>query len=282
MALKMIRGRRCRSFFSTVLFFTIFSAADPICGATDASHSSSAQNLIGTIRQHIITKDDTLLDVARMYDLGFNEIQDLYPGWDPWLPPVGTSMTIPSQWIVPADMQQGILVNLAELRLYFFDEKNGSVLTFPIGIGDRQFPTPEGEFQISAKFLNLHGQCRHLCDGKYDVWTVPAGSDNPLGEYWLGLDDSGYGIHGTNFPWSIGRLATQGCIRLYPEDIKMLFRLVETGTKVRIIYQPVKIINHAGEVFIEVHRDVYHKIGSLRGYALSLHVSRKDYQPYRH
>ncbi len=215
-----------------------------------------------------LKKEETLLDLARMYDLGFNEIQDLYPDWDPWLPPYGATITTPSRWIVPESIKNNILINIAELRLYFFDEKKNKVVTFPIGIGDRKFPTPEGEFQISVKIIRPTWTVPLSLRDKHKVWTVPAGPDNPLGEYWLGLDGSRYGIHGTNFPWSIGRLATQGCIRLYPEDIRQLFDLVEKGTAVNIIYEPVKIIEKAGHVYVEIHKDVYGKIGNLKRYAL--------------
>lgn len=225
--------------------------------------------MIGAIHQHVIKKDETLLDVARMYDLGFNEIQDLYPDWDPWLPPYGTSMTIPSQWIIPEYIKNGILINLAELRLYFFDEKNARVMTYPVGIGDRKFPTPEGDFKISVKIVRPTWTVPPSLRDKHEIWIVPPGPDNPLGEYWMGLGDSEYGIHGTNFPWSIGRLATQGCIRLYPEDIRQLFDLVEIGTRVKIIYEPIKISKKEGKVFVEIHKDVYGKIGSLMVYALS-------------
>lgn len=242
----------------------IVSSASPT-----ADERPDNQMMLGTLGRHVIQREETLLDVARMYDLGFNEIEDLYPDWDPWLPPQGETITLPSQWIVPEGARSGILINTAELRLYYFDEKNATVITFPIGIGDPQFPTPEGEFQISVKIVKPTWTVPPSLRHKYEVWTVPAGPDNPLGEYWLGLNDSGYGIHGTNFPWSIGRLATQGCIRLYPEDIRQLFDRVQKGTAVKIIYEPIKISRRSGSVFIEVHKDVYGKIRNLQRYALT-------------
>ncbi len=245
-------------------------AINGIGGASiEAYHFSNIQNMVGDIRQHVIEKEETLLDVARMYDLGFNEIQDLYPDWDPWIPPHGARITIPSRWIVPEDIKNNILINIAELRLYFLDEKNNRVVTFPVGIGDRKVPTPEGVFQISVKIVRPTWTVPVSLHDTYKVWTVPAGPDNPLGDYWLGLNHSRYGIHGTNFPWSIRRLATQGCIRFYPEDIRQLFDLVEKGTTVKIIYEPVKIIQEAGNVYVEIHKDVYGKIGNLKSYALS-------------
>jgi len=177
-------------------------------------------------------------------------------------------MNIPSQWILPGALQKGILINLAELRLYYFDHESGTVMTFPVAIGDRQYPTPVGDFKIAVKITNPTWTVPPSLRGKHKVWTVPSGPDNPLGEHWLGLNDSRYGIHGTDFPWSIGRLSTQGCIRLYPEDIKVLFELVQVGTTVKIIYEPVKIATQAGKVFLEIHKDVYGKIGHLPSYAM--------------
>lgn len=269
--LKVMKRRTDRLFSEKVVLFIVVVMAINVAGAAllEAYYFSNTQYMVGDIRQHVIKKEETLLDVAREYDLGFNEIQDLYPDLDPWLPPYGTTITIPSQWIVPENIKNNILINIAELRLYFLDEKNKRLLTFPVGIGDRKFPTPEGEFQISVKIVGPTWTVPLSLRDKHKVWTVPAGPDNPLGEYWLGLDDSRYGIHGTNFPWSIGRLATQGCIRLYPEDIRQLFDLVEKGTTVKIIYEPVKVTQKAGHVYVEIHKDIYGKIGNIESYALS-------------
>ena len=98
---------------------------------------------------------------------------------------------------------------------------------------------------------------------------MPPGPDNPLGDYWLGLSFSGYGIHGTNFPWAIGRLVTHGCIRLYPEDIEKLFHMVPVKTPVELIYEPVKIGFKQGRVFVEIHPDTYQKIPDLTEYGLN-------------
>ncbi|MBI5896686.1 MAG: L,D-transpeptidase family protein [Desulfobacterales bacterium] len=157
-----MQRRIAQSFAVAVVFFPVLLIAyNTAVGASKEAYCySDSQRLIGTIQQHVIRQDETLLDVARSYDLGFNEIQDLYPGWDPWLPPHGTTMNIPSQWILPGIVRNGILINLAELRLYFFDYESGTVMTFPVAIGDRQYPTPEGEFEISARIQR-------------PTWTVP-------------------------------------------------------------------------------------------------------------
>ena len=242
---------------------------------SDGYSYSRFQNMVGIPRRHIIKKQETLLDIARMYDLGFNEIQDLYPDWDPWIPPAGITMDIPSQWIFPETFKGGILVNTAELRLYYFSEHGDSVKTFPIGIGDLARPTPEGRFRIGERVFKPTWTVPPSLKKKYRVKTIPPGPDNPLGEYWLGLDDSRYGIHGTNFPWSVGRMVTRGCIRMYPEDIRLLYNNAPVGTPVKIVYEPVKISNRSGKVFVEVHNDIYGKIGDMHQYAHLLLLKRR-------
>jgi L,D-transpeptidase ErfK/SrfK len=231
---------------------------------------SASYHLIGKIRQHRIRPRETLLDIARQYDLGFNEIQELYPKMDLWLPPSGTVMHIPSKWILPHGEGGQIVVNIAELRLYYFSPTGKQVSTFPVGIGEKTQPTPEGSFVVTGKIRHptwfVPPSLRH----KYTFTSLPPGPDNPLGAFWLGLDHDHIGIHGTDFPWSIGWAMTHGCIRLYPEDIKRLFRIIQPGTTVKIIYAPVKIGTQNHRVFVEVHRDVYNRIDNFEQYGFDL------------
>ena len=242
--------------------------------------------LIGSPQQHTIRQAETLLDIARHYDLGINEIQDLFPAWDPWIPPVGARFIIPTLWVLPESPSTGIVINVAELRLYFFFLNGSEVVTFPIAIGDSNTPTPTGLFQISTKLENPSWTIPPSLRYKHGSGVVPPGPDNPLGAYWMGLGDTRYGIHGSNTPWSIGRLVTNGCIRLYPEDIAWLFQRVDIGTPVKIIYEPVKIAVMPQRVIVEVHRDVYARTLGLVGYGLSrlehLRINnRVDLQKYR-
>ena len=236
---------------------------------------STTHRLIGKTKRHTIRKKETLLDIARQYNLGFNEIQDLYPQLDPWIPPDGMVIHIPSQWILPDGFYDGIVVNIAELRLYFFNRINNSVGTFPISIGEKSWPTPEGVFTIKEKTAHPSWAVPPSLMHKYDISHVPSGRDNPLGDFWLGLKDTHYGIHGTDFPWSIGRAVTRGCIRLYPEDIERFFELVQPGACVNIIYCPVKIGIRADRVYVEVHRDIYNRIGNPQQYGFFL-LQRKN------
>jgi L,D-transpeptidase ErfK/SrfK len=211
---------------------------------------------------------DTLLDIARRFDLGFVEIRAANRGVDPWLPGAGTPIVLPLRHILPAAPRRGIVLNLAELRLYFF--QGGRVFTHPIGIGSSGRETRTGTTQVLRRRTD-------------PVWTpppsvraetpdlppsVPPGEDNPLGRFALDLAWPGYAIHGTNRPWGVGRRVSHGCIRLYPEDIEQLFPAVPVGTPVTVVDQPVKLGWSGGELFLEVHpsqadADAIEETGSL-------------------
>ena len=227
-------------------------------------------HLLGIPQRHVIQNKETLLDIARQYNLGYNEIQDLYPQLDPWIPPVGMELIIPSQRILPDIRSGGIVINVAEFRLYYFMKGKSPVMTFPVGLGDREWTTPLGEFRIGEKRTNPTWYIPPSLQHKYPIKAIPPGPDNPLGDYWMGLEGTSYGIHGTDIPWSIGRLVTHGCIRMYPEDIPHLFNLVKPGTAVSIIYEPIKIGLVYGRVYVEVHRDIYDRIEDMNVYGIEL------------
>jgi L,D-transpeptidase ErfK/SrfK len=227
-----------------------------------------SRTVVGTLRQHVVRGRETLLDIARTYDLGFNAMEDLYPAMDPWLPPEGRMLTIPSRWVLPESKRPEVVVNVAELRLYRFRQAAGytTVETFPVGIGDLDWPTPTGEFQIHSKVTHPTWVIPASLRAKYGRAVIPPGPDNPLGDYWMRLEGTSYGIHGTDLPWSVGRLVTHGCIRLYPEDMAYLFHSLALPAAVRLIYEPVKIGLADGRVYAEVHRDVYGLIADFRAY----------------
>ena len=261
---------------------------DPVQWAGNSGHlPPSSQTLLGFPKEHIIQAKETLLDVARQYDLGFNEIGDLYPHLDPWIPPRGTKLVIPCQWVLPDEsIDDGILINVAEMRLYYRDKNSNRIITFPIGIGDQGAETPEGVYSIKSKTENPTWTIPASLQYKYAVASIPPGPNNPLGDYWMGLGGSHYGIHGTDIPWSVGRLVTHGCIRMYPEDIAVLFKAVPVGTPVKIIYEPVKIAWSMDRLFVEVHKDIYGRVGDLMSYGYALlhaknivqHVDLKKYR----
>ncbi|MBS3920505.1 MAG: L,D-transpeptidase family protein [Deltaproteobacteria bacterium] len=220
-----------------------------------------AITVIGAPQTYIVQKDDTLLDIARDFDLGFSEIQILHKDLDPWVPPEGLELIIPTFWVLPEGKWDGIVINIPEMRLYLFFKKISMVKTFPIGIGVTENFTPVGRFHIKEKRVSPTWHIPLSLLEKYEGRkSIPPGPDNSLGSHWLGLSIRGYGIHGTNFPWAVGRLVTHGCIRLYPEDIVSLYPLVPVGTPVHIIYEPVKIGFKDGRIFVEVHEDIYHRV----------------------
>jgi L,D-transpeptidase ErfK/SrfK len=230
---------------------------------------SQEVTVIGALQTYTIQEDDTLLDIARNFDLGFLEVQAPYKEMDPWVPPVGYELTIPTLWVLPEGEWDGILINIPEMRLYLFFQKIAMVKTYPIGIGVTNNFTPVGRFYIKEKRIeptwHIPPSIRKEYEGKK---SIPPGPDNPLGSYWLGLSINGYGIHGTNIPWAVGRLVTHGCIRLYPEDIQYLYPTIRLGTPVNIIYDPFKIGFKKGRIFFEVHEDIYHRIPDPLSYVL--------------
>ncbi len=240
----------------------------PSTALPDMPWDRRTRTVVGTLRRHVVSGRETLLDIARAYHLGFNEMEDLYPGMDPWLPPVGAVLTIPSRWVLPESTRPEVVVNVAELRLYRFRQEAGAttVETFPVGIGDLDWPTPTGQFRIHTKVRHPAWVIPASLRTKYGRTVIPPGPDNPLGDYWMRLGGTSYGIHGTDLPWSVGRLVTHGCIRLYPEDIAYLFHSLVLPAGVRLIYEPVKIGLADGRVYVEAHRDVYGRIADFRAY----------------
>jgi len=219
------------------------------------------KTVIGNVRTlYEAGENDSLIEIARKFGLGYNEISDANPQIDPFLPGAGASVKIPTLWILPdVPSYEGIIINLSEMRLYYFFNQEGSrlVTTFPIGIGIEGSNTPVGQYKIIEKIVkpswNVPESIRK--EKPYLPKVVPPGPDNPLGSHALRLSLSNYLIHGTNLPWGIGRRVSHGCIRLYPEDIPKLFRLVSVGTKVNIVRQPLKLGIKGERVYVELHKD---------------------------
>ncbi|MBF0566263.1 MAG: L,D-transpeptidase family protein [Nitrospirae bacterium] len=219
------------------------------------------RTIVGVEQTYETKQDDTLIDVARNYGVGYNAIEAANKGVNPWVPDPGTKIIIPTQWIIPDDpdiSKNGILINLSGMRLFYFFEIGGHrfVQTFPIGIGYEGYDTPEGLFHVETKVVDPIWHVPDHIRQEYPHLPqyVPAGPDNPLGGYWIQFK-KGYGIHGTDRPLAVGRKASSGCIRLYPEDISDLFKYVKVGTPVRIVYEPVKVTKYLGKVYIEVYND---------------------------
>jgi L,D-transpeptidase ErfK/SrfK len=223
--------------------------------------------VVGAPLWHTVRAKQTILDVAREYGLGYNEMESFYPRLDPWLPPVSKTILVPSQWVLPTTRFEELVINVAELRLYFFDRGSATVQTYPIGIGDEGWETPLGSFYINDKRANPAWYIPASLQAKYGMAVMPPGPENPLGEFVMKFSAGPYGIHGTHMPWGVGRLVSHGCIRCYPEHIRLLFPQVRTGAKLEIIYEPVKLGRKNGQVFAEIHSDVYQKIDDFERYA---------------
>jgi L,D-transpeptidase ErfK/SrfK len=226
---------------------------------------SGEDTVIGEIQYVVAQHEDTLLDLGRRYGVGYEEIVAANPGVDAWLPGEGTRVLIPSRYILPEGPREGLIVSLAEHRLYYFPRaKAGAapvVMTYPISIGKMDWKTPLGMTRIVNKrekpiwYPPESVRKEHEADGRPLPKAVPAGPDNPLGEYAmrLGIPGGAYLIHGTNLPAGVGMQVTHGCIRMYPEDIAELFKLVAVNTSVRLIDQPYRMGWHGEELYMEVH-----------------------------
>jgi L,D-transpeptidase ErfK/SrfK len=218
-------------------------------------------DVVGRMAVTRLTKEDTLPDIARHFGVGINGISAANPGVDVWVPEAGGRITLPLSFILPDAPRRGIVINLAAMRLFQYrgDGKSLVVSTYPIGIGSAERATPMGQMYVERKMVRptWHVPASILKDHLKKGDPLPAkvlpGPQNPLGEYALYLSKSGYLIHGTNKPSSIGLRATNGCIRLYPEDAKKLFESTPVKTPVCIVNQPYLIGQRNGVVYMEVH-----------------------------
>lgn len=230
--------------------------------------------VIGSTTTYTVQKKDTLLNIARDFDLGFHELRRLYPELTTWMPAAGMRISIPRMWIPPRPPREPnkreIVINLAEMRLFLFNFESEVIRSYPVGIGTPKTPSPTGTFLIDEKVEDPVWTVPPGLKDEYDISQVEPGEQNPLGRYWLGLEDTHYGLHGTNFAWSVGRATTHGCIRLYPEDISRIFSRVDKTTRVHLVYEPVKFGVKKGKVVAEVHPDLYHRIDDLAAHAYTL------------
>jgi L,D-transpeptidase ErfK/SrfK len=218
------------------------------------------QTLIGHVQIYMVKEDESLIEIARHFDLGFNEIADANPSLDAFVPGTDAFVTIPSSWVLPdVEPQSGIVINLSEMRLYYLYEQGKSkiVRTHPIGIGDEGTDTPVGTFRVIQKTVNpVWYVPESIRREKPELpRAVPPGPENPLGSHALRLSIGSILIHGTNKPFGVGRKVSHGCIRLYPEDIPKLYGVVPNGAKVTIVRQPVKVGVRDNKVYIEIHKD---------------------------
>jgi len=220
-------------------------------------------DVIGQVKVVYATRDDALLDIARRHSLGYDEIVHANPGVDRWAPGEGTPIVLPTRYILPDTPREGVVLNIAELRLYYYPKAGPGeervVHTYPVSIGRMDWKTPLGLTRVTSKETDpawrppASIKAEHAAQGDILPDVVPGGPDNPLGRHALRLALPSYLIHGTNRPNGIGMRVTHGCVRMYPEDIAELFGLVPVGTPVRLIDQPVKVGRINGHWLVEAH-----------------------------
>lgn len=220
-------------------------------------------NVIG--KAHLIEsrEDETLLDIAREYEVGHSEIIKANPDVDRWYPGKDTPVVIPTRYILPDTPHQGLVLNLPEMRIYYYPKPQpgemAKVFTYPVGIGRQNWQTPRGKTYISEKKQHptwtppASIRAEHAAKGETLPTVVPAGPDNPLGTRALRLGLPSYLIHGTNKPYGVGMRVSHGCIRMRQEDVEQLFDMIPKGEAVHIVNQPLKIGRLNGQLFMEFH-----------------------------
>ncbi len=267
-----------------VFYFFLLISCSAVYGVSFDYPKKVGDKLLGSgieVAQYATAKQqDTLLDIARDYDLGQNEILLANPNVDRWLPGEGTSVKIPNARLLPEVPHEGLVLNLPEFRLYFFPEPEinqpRKVMTHPVSIGRVDWDTPLGKTWITAKTRNpvwrppQSIKDEHAAKGEILPDVVPAGADNPLGLFALRLAVPGYLIHSTNKPYGVGMRVSHGCVRMYPEDIEKLFPLVKKGLPVYIINQPIKVGWSGNYLYIEVYPDLE---GNERSYSEKLNAA---------
>jgi len=214
--------------------------------------------LLGREESVPIKRGQTLHDVAYAHRVGFQAVERANPGVDPWIPATGTNITLPTRYILPDTDEEGLVINIPEMRLFDYTVMMGPQV-FAVAIGDEADRSMIGEFVVGAKRSEPAWHVpKSIREEKPDLpEVVPPGPDNPLGSRWITIGRTSYGIHGTNVRWSIGRQATHGCVRLYEDEIQRLYGRVREGTRIQIVYQPTKWGRDREHLYLEVHPDVY-------------------------
>jgi len=229
--------------------------------ATHQFDLRSDDDVVGVLQITRVQGEDTFSDIARRFNVGYEEMVRANPGVDPWVPGVDREIVVPTQFVLPAATREGLVINLAQLRVYYFppvkDGEPQTVITHPIGIGKVGWSTPEGTTKIIGKTKNptwfppASVRKEHREAGDPLPGKVPPGPDNPLGAYMMTLGWPSYLVHGTNKPYGVGMRSSHGCIRFYPEDIEQLYDNIPVGTKVTVVNQPFVFGWHEGALYVQ-------------------------------
>ncbi|SUO95667.1 L,D-transpeptidase family protein [Suttonella ornithocola] len=216
-------------------------------------------DLVGMVRQVTAKQEDTVLDIGRSFGVGVEAMQNANPSVDIWYPGEGTKVLVPTRYILPDVPHEGIVINLPEMRLYYFPKDEKVVYVYAVGIGREDWATPLGVQTITEKRPNptwtppASIRAEHAAKGDPLPAVVAAGPNNPLGLFAMRLSNPSYLIHGTNKPWGVGMRVSHGCIRMFPEGIEELFKMVPKGEKVNIIKQEMKVGWFGDELYLEYH-----------------------------
>jgi len=235
-----------------------------VAGDPSATHEfviGSDDDVIGVTQVTKSTAEDTLSDIARRFNLGYEELVRANPGVDPWLPGADREIFLPTQFVLPDAPREGLVINLPALRVFYFPKAKAGepqrVITHPIGIGKVGWSTPEGSTKVTSKRKNPiwtppdSVRKEHRENGDPLPRQVPPGPDNPLGAFAMTLGWPTYLVHGTNKPYGVGMRSSHGCIRFYPEDIALLFDQIPIGTPVHVVNQPLLMGWHAGAIYVQ-------------------------------
>ncbi|WP_210399135.1 L,D-transpeptidase family protein [Steroidobacter denitrificans] len=243
----------CQLMYSQESATALIPPSKPEVYAPAATHQfhfdPKLDDVVGVLQITHVQGEDTLSDIARRFNLGYEEIVRANPGVDPWLPGEGRAIVLPTQFVLPKAPREGVVINLAQLRAYYYprrrkDEVLQTVITHPIGIGKVGWSTPLGTTKVTLKQRNpiwippASVRKEHAKAGDPLPARVLPGPDNPLGAHKLTLGWPSYLMHGTNKPYGVGMRSSHGCIRFYPEDIAQLFEAIPVGTKVTVVNQP--------------------------------------------
>ena len=239
------------------------------CLAVSAAHAEifelppEGHDVIGAIATITARHEDTLVDIARRHGLGYEDIVRANPDVNIWMPGEGTEIVLPTRFVLPSGAREGVVLNLAEYRLYYYPQPKAGepayVMTYPISIGRMDWETPLGMTEVISKVVNpawyppQSVRDEHAAAGDPLPRIVPPGPQNPLGNHAMRLSMPGYLIHGTNRPAGVGMRVSHGCVRMFPEDIEFLFTRIDINTKVRIINEPVKIGWSGDKLVMESH-----------------------------
>jgi len=217
------------------------------------------EDVVGEVQVIKARYEDTFADIAKANDLGYSEMVAANPGVDPWLPGAGKDIILPTRYILPPGPREGIVINLAEYRMYYYPKGEGVVYTYPLGIGREGWGSPVTNTSIIDKIPNPAWYPpksileEHAAEGNPLPKVVPPGPDNPLGPFKFRLGTPGYLIHGSNKKFGIGMRVSHGCFRMLNDNVLELAKMAPVGTKVRIFSEPYKFGVSQGQLFLEAH-----------------------------